>query len=29
MSTMPGLATKAAFMEIDIDTETGKIIGLF
>jgi methylenetetrahydrofolate dehydrogenase (NADP+)/methenyltetrahydrofolate cyclohydrolase/formyltetrahydrofolate synthetase len=29
MSTMPGLATKAAFMDIDIDTETGRIIGLF
>jgi formyltetrahydrofolate synthetase len=29
MSTMPGLATKPAFMGIDIDTETGQIIGLF
>ena len=29
MSTMPGLATKAAFMDIDVDTETGRIIGLF
>jgi len=29
MSTMPGLATKAAFMGIDIDTETGRITGLF
>ena len=29
MSTMPGLATRPAFMEIDIDLETGKIIGLF
>jgi formyltetrahydrofolate synthetase len=28
MSTMPGLATYPAFMDIDIDTETGKIIGL-
>ncbi|MCK4693319.1 MAG: formate--tetrahydrofolate ligase, partial [Anaerolineales bacterium] len=28
MSTMPGLATHAAFMDIDIDLETGKIIGL-
>ncbi|MBN1264380.1 MAG: formate--tetrahydrofolate ligase [Anaerolineales bacterium] len=28
MSTMPGLATYAAFMKIDIDTETGKITGL-
>jgi formyltetrahydrofolate synthetase len=29
MSTMPGLATHAAFMNIDIDLETGKITGLF
>ncbi len=29
MSTMPGLATHAAFMNIDLDTETGKITGLF
>jgi methylenetetrahydrofolate dehydrogenase (NADP+)/methenyltetrahydrofolate cyclohydrolase/formyltetrahydrofolate synthetase len=29
MSTMPGLATHAAFMDIDIDLETGKITGLF
>jgi methylenetetrahydrofolate dehydrogenase (NADP+)/methenyltetrahydrofolate cyclohydrolase/formyltetrahydrofolate synthetase len=29
MSTMPGLATKPAFMDIDLDTETGQIIGLF
>jgi len=29
MSTMPGLATHAAYMDIDIDLETGKIIGLF
>jgi formyltetrahydrofolate synthetase len=29
MSTMPGLATKAAFMGIDIDTETGVISGMF
>jgi methylenetetrahydrofolate dehydrogenase (NADP+)/methenyltetrahydrofolate cyclohydrolase/formyltetrahydrofolate synthetase len=29
MSTMPGLATHAAFMDIDIDLETGKILGLF
>jgi formyltetrahydrofolate synthetase len=26
---MPGMATRAAFMNIDIDTETGKIKGLF
>jgi methylenetetrahydrofolate dehydrogenase (NADP+)/methenyltetrahydrofolate cyclohydrolase/formyltetrahydrofolate synthetase len=29
MSTMPGLATHAAFMDIDIDLETGKILNLF
>ena len=29
MSTMPGLATRAAFMNIDIDVETGRITGLF
>jgi methylenetetrahydrofolate dehydrogenase (NADP+)/methenyltetrahydrofolate cyclohydrolase/formyltetrahydrofolate synthetase len=29
MSTMPGLATKPAFMDIDLDLESGKIIGLF
>ena len=29
MSTMPGLATHPAFMNIDIDLETGKIVGLF
>jgi formyltetrahydrofolate synthetase len=29
MSTMPGLATHAAFMDIDLDLETGKITGLF
>jgi formyltetrahydrofolate synthetase len=28
MSTMPGLATRPAFMEIDIDFETGKVVGL-
>jgi formyltetrahydrofolate synthetase len=28
MSTMPGLATYPAYMKIDIDTDTGKIIGL-
>ncbi|MDA3809155.1 MAG: formate--tetrahydrofolate ligase [Spirochaetaceae bacterium] len=27
--TMPGLGTKPAYMSIDIDTETGKITGLF
>jgi formyltetrahydrofolate synthetase len=29
MSTMPGLATKPAYMNIDLDLETGKILGLF
>jgi methylenetetrahydrofolate dehydrogenase (NADP+)/methenyltetrahydrofolate cyclohydrolase/formyltetrahydrofolate synthetase len=29
MSTMPGMITKPAFMDIDIDLETGKIVGLF
>jgi formyltetrahydrofolate synthetase len=29
MSTMPGLATYPAFMNIDIDLETGKILGMF
>jgi formyltetrahydrofolate synthetase len=28
MSTMPGLATHPAYMLIDIDLETGKIVGL-
>ncbi len=27
--TMPGLGSKPAFMGIDLDTETGKITGLF
>jgi formyltetrahydrofolate synthetase len=29
MSTMPGLATRPAYMNIDIDFETGKIVGMF
>ncbi len=29
MSTMPGLATYPAFMDIDLDTDTGQIEGLF
>jgi formyltetrahydrofolate synthetase len=29
MSTMPGLATKPAYMDIDFDLETGKILNLF
>ena len=28
MSTMPGLPTRPAYFEIDIDTETGEILGL-
>lgn len=28
ISTMPGLATRPSFMDIDIDTETGQIIGV-
>ena len=29
MRTMPGLPTAPAFMNIDLDLETGKIIGMF
>ncbi|MCB0211598.1 MAG: formate--tetrahydrofolate ligase, partial [Anaerolineae bacterium] len=29
MRTMPGLASVSAFMNVDIDLETGKIVGLF
>jgi formate--tetrahydrofolate ligase len=29
MRTMPGLSTKPAFQKVDIDLETGKIVGLF
>lgn len=29
MSTMPGLATRPSFYDIDIDTETGQTVGLF
>ena len=29
MSTMPGLPSKPAFMNIDFDFETGKVVGLF
>ncbi len=29
MSTMPGLPSKPAFMNVDIDFETGKVVGLF
>jgi methylenetetrahydrofolate dehydrogenase (NADP+)/methenyltetrahydrofolate cyclohydrolase/formyltetrahydrofolate synthetase len=28
MSTMPGLSTRPGYYEIDIDPETGQIIGL-
>ena len=29
MSTMPGLPTRPSFFNVDIDLETGKVIGLF
>lgn len=29
MSTMPGLPTRPAFYDIDVDLETGKVVGLF
>lgn len=29
MSTMPGLPTRPAFFDVDIDLETGRVIGLF
>ncbi len=29
MSTMPGLPTRPAFYDVDIDLETGKVMGLF
>ncbi len=29
MSTMPGLPTRPAYFEVDLDLETGKVIGLF
>jgi formyltetrahydrofolate synthetase len=29
MSTMPGLPTRPAFYDIDLDLETGRVIGLF
>jgi len=29
MRTMPGLPTRPGFLDIDIDTESGKVIGLF
>jgi len=29
MRTMPGLPTRPAFYDVDLDTETGKVVGLF
>jgi methylenetetrahydrofolate dehydrogenase (NADP+) / methenyltetrahydrofolate cyclohydrolase / formyltetrahydrofolate synthetase len=29
MRTMPGLPTRPAFYDVDIDPETGKVTGLF
>ncbi|NPV58007.1 MAG: formate--tetrahydrofolate ligase, partial [Anaerolineae bacterium] len=29
MSTMPGLPTRPAFYDVDIDLETGQVVGLF
>jgi formyltetrahydrofolate synthetase len=29
MSTMPGLPTRPAFYDMDVDPETGRVIGLF
>jgi formyltetrahydrofolate synthetase len=29
MRTMPGLATRSAFMDVDVDLKTGKVMGLF
>lgn len=29
MSTMPGLPTRPAYYDVDIDQKTGKIVGLF
>jgi formyltetrahydrofolate synthetase len=29
MSTMPGLPTRPAFFDIDLDLETGRVLGLF
>lgn len=29
MSTMPGLPTRPAFLDIDLDLETGRVLGLF
>ena len=29
MQTMPGLPTRPCFVDVDLDTETGKVVGLF
>jgi formyltetrahydrofolate synthetase len=29
MSTMPGLPTRPGFYDVDVDLETGKVVGLF
>jgi methylenetetrahydrofolate dehydrogenase (NADP+) / methenyltetrahydrofolate cyclohydrolase / formyltetrahydrofolate synthetase len=29
MSTMPGLPTRPAFFDVDLDLETGRVVGLF
>ena len=29
MSTMPGLPTRPVYYDVDIDLETGKVVGLF
>ena len=29
MSTMPGLPTRPAYYDVDLDLETGKVVGLF
>ncbi|MCA9944114.1 MAG: formate--tetrahydrofolate ligase, partial [Anaerolineales bacterium] len=29
MSTMPGLPTRPSFYDVDLDLETGKVVGLF
>jgi formyltetrahydrofolate synthetase len=29
MATMPGLPTRPGFYDVDIDPETGRIVGLF
>jgi formyltetrahydrofolate synthetase len=29
MATMPGLPTRPGFYDVDVDLETGRIVGLF